>query len=94
LNQREEIVGKRPTNYQQIFQIRTEFTPYCRLWFIVKDFRTNVPRWMKGPVKDLNAEGIVKEIEGFEYELVKLERRAMKSSPAGLKLTLDLTSEI
>ena len=94
INTREEIVGARQTNYGQINSIKKEFNPYCKLWFFVKDFRKNLPRWMKGPFKELNRDSIREEIEMYEVELIKLEQRAMKKSKSGLKLVRDFSAEV
>ena len=48
INSRENLVGSRPTNYRNLEVYKRDFTPYCRLWFFVKDFRSHHPKWMRG----------------------------------------------
>jgi dynein heavy chain len=94
INNREEIVGARQSNYRELDTIKQEFNPYCKLWFFVRDFRKNSPRWIKGQFRELNRDAIMEEVEKYELELIKLERRALKNSETGLKLARALATEV
>jgi dynein heavy chain len=94
INSREALVGSRPTDFKRLDALRREFAPYCKLWFFVRDFHYHLPRWMRGPMHDLDREAITEEVTTYLSEINVMERGQLKHDAASLKVARELRAEV
>ena len=94
INFREGLVGARHTDLRMLEQIKKDFNPYCKLWFFIRDFERHYPKWMKGPLGELDREALTEEINVYSTELSRMERTQMKDQPAGLELVRALMAKV
>lgn len=94
VNSHEEIIGKKITSFQILEDLKKNFTPYCKLWYFIRDFVEKYPQWMDGPINLLHRDAIAVEVTGWTNELARLERAYFKSEPAALKLCQDFLVKV
>jgi hypothetical protein len=94
INFREGLVGAKHTDLRILEQIKKDFNPYCKLWFFIRDFERHHPRWMRGPLGELDRDAITEEINVYATELSRMERTQMKDQPAGLELVRALMAKV
>ncbi|OMJ79537.1 hypothetical protein SteCoe_20429 [Stentor coeruleus] len=86
INSREIIIEEEPSDFKLLDEIKREFTPYCKLWFFIRDFIERYPVWMSGPIGTLNRDLISTEINTYLNEIAKMEKGPFSQNPAALKL--------
>lgn len=62
INHREGLVGLRNTNFKQLDLIKKDFIPYSKVWFSARDFFYHSPRWLNGPMIELDRDAISDEV--------------------------------
>ena len=43
VNARESILGRQLTDFKSLEKLKTEFAPFCKLWFFIRDFVNRYP---------------------------------------------------
>lgn len=94
VNMRESIINQIQTDFKLLTDIKTDFTPYCKLWFYIRDFLDRYPIWMNGPIGNLHRDAIANELTACVNELSRYERGLFKNEPAPLRLIKDYISEV
>ena len=75
INSREVLFDFPPTNYPEIFQIRTDFDPFSQLWQMAVEFKKSAPEWMFGNFLMLDSEKITEIIQTTSVNSYKLKKK-------------------
>ena len=94
VNTREQITSQQQTDFTQLNEIKNEFSPYCKIWFYIRDFEDRLPKWYDDRIFTLHRDAIGTEIITCVNELGKLERTILKNDPAALKLIKHLLAKL
>ena len=94
INFREGLVGAKHTDLRQLEAIKKEFNPFCKLWFFIRDFERHFPKWMRGPLGELDRDAVTDEITLYATELGRMERTQMKEQVSGLELVRALSAKV
>ena len=94
VNIRESIIDQTATDFKQLTDIKTEFAPYCKIWYYIRDFEYKLPQWYEDRIFSLHREAIGSEIISCINELGRLERGIMKNEEAPLKLIKNLNAKL
>uniref|UniRef100_A0A8C2YBK7 Dynein axonemal heavy chain 1 n=1 Tax=Coturnix japonica TaxID=93934 RepID=A0A8C2YBK7_COTJA len=80
-NNREKIFGMPITNYKKLTRMVKDFQPYCDLWTTVSDWLNWCNSWMDGPLTEIEAEQLEKNVNESFKTMQKCVRQ-FKNSPA------------
>ena len=94
INSRELLIEESLSDFKVLEEIKREFTPYCKLWFFIRDFVQRYPTWMSEPIGTLNRDSISTEINSYTSEVAKMEKGNFKENPAAVKLCKDLLERV
>lgn len=86
VNGREAIIAQPSTDFKQLNEIKSEFSPYCKIWYYIKHFESKLPIWYMERIFSLHREAIATEIISCINELCRLERGILKDKNATLSL--------
>eukprot|EP01052_Picozoa_sp_SAG31_P011054 SAG31_NODE_617_length_13514_cov_13.659858_2_plen_4275_part_00 len=75
INSREVLFDFPPTNYPEIFQIRSDFDPFMQLWQMAVEFKKSQPEWMFGNFLALDSEKITDIIQSTSVNSYKLKKK-------------------
>ena len=92
LNSREFILEIEVTNFKLLEKIQRRYTPYCKIWYFIRDFLGNYPYWMSDPIHILKVDTIVLEVNLYLTEIARMEKGQFKDNQSALKLTGDFYS--
>jgi hypothetical protein len=62
VNRREGLFSLKKTDFNEIEQLRLNFTPYLTMWILARDYFYKVNTWMTGPISEFDREKMMREI--------------------------------
>lgn len=71
---REELFGWDRTEYPQLAELTEALEPYLALWTTAVNFQRAYPTWMEGPLLELDAERVERDVADWGRSLYKLGR--------------------
>jgi hypothetical protein len=61
-NRREALFKLKRTDFNEIEQLKVQFTPYNTMWNLGRDYFYKINTWMNGPLSDIDRDKITSEI--------------------------------
>uniref|UniRef100_A0A8V1A4F4 Dynein axonemal heavy chain 1 n=1 Tax=Gallus gallus TaxID=9031 RepID=A0A8V1A4F4_CHICK len=92
-NNREKIFGMKITNYKKLSRMVKDFQPYCDLWTTVSDWLNWCKSWMDGPLIEIDAEQLEKNVNDSFKTMQKCVRQ-FKNSPACQGVAMEFRDKI
>ncbi|XP_072203968.1 dynein axonemal heavy chain 1 [Excalfactoria chinensis] len=92
-NNRERIFGMTVTNYKKLSRMVKDFQPYCDLWTTVSDWLNWCNSWMDGPLAEIEAEQLEKNVNESFKTMQKCVRQ-FKNSPACQGVAMEFRDKI
>uniref|UniRef100_G1MWR4 Dynein axonemal heavy chain 1 n=1 Tax=Meleagris gallopavo TaxID=9103 RepID=G1MWR4_MELGA len=92
-NNREKIFGMKVTNYKKLSRMVKDFQPYCDLWSTVSDWLHWCKSWMDGPLIEIEAEQLEKNVNNSFKTMQKCVRQ-FKNSPACQGVAMEFRDKI
>lgn len=62
VNRREGLFRLKLTDFNEIEQIKAQFTPYNTLWNLAREYFYKISTWMTGPLIEFDREKITREV--------------------------------